>query len=124
MASDKRVGFIGAGQMAEALARGFIGRGIVKAENVVCTDPVAKRRSVFESFNTASVESNTEVREGGREYEGSGRVDPKQEGTLGLVRLARADGPDRGTKLAPGVRRVVRACTLFHSAVWRSKMIE
>ncbi|KDD74559.1 hypothetical protein H632_c1225p0 [Helicosporidium sp. ATCC 50920] len=47
--------------MAEALARGFIGRGIVKAENVVCTDPVAKRRSVFESFNTASVESNTEV---------------------------------------------------------------
>lgn len=31
---DKPIGFIGAGQMAEALARGFIGKGIVHAEQV------------------------------------------------------------------------------------------
>ena len=31
---DKRVGFIGAGQMAEALARGFINKGVVRADQV------------------------------------------------------------------------------------------
>lgn len=58
---DKRVGFIGAGQMAEALARGFINKGVIKAENVYATDIVAERRSVFESFGTNPVESNAAV---------------------------------------------------------------
>lgn len=38
--ADKRIGFIGAGQMAEALARGFINKGVCKAEHVFATDPV------------------------------------------------------------------------------------
>jgi hypothetical protein len=38
--ADKRIGFIGAGQMAEALARGFIAKGVCKAEHVFATDPV------------------------------------------------------------------------------------
>ena len=58
---DKRVGFIGAGQMAEALARGFISKGVVKASDMVATDPVAARRDVFESFSVKPVTSNAEV---------------------------------------------------------------
>lgn len=34
---DKRIGFIGAGQMAEALARGFIAKGICKAAHIFAT---------------------------------------------------------------------------------------
>ena len=59
---EKRVGFIGAGQMAEALARGFISKGVVKASDMVATDPVAARRDVFESFSVKPVTSNAEVR--------------------------------------------------------------
>jgi pyrroline-5-carboxylate reductase len=58
---NRSVGFIGAGQMAEALARGFIARGVVKASAMVATDPVQARRDVFESFNVKPVESNAEV---------------------------------------------------------------
>ena len=58
---EKRVGFIGAGQMAEALARGFISKGVVKASDMVATDPVAARRDVFESFSVKPVTSNAEV---------------------------------------------------------------
>jgi hypothetical protein len=62
MATDKRIGFIGAGQMAEALARGFISKGVVKAENIFATDPMAERKEVFRSFKTNPVDSNIEVR--------------------------------------------------------------
>ena len=58
---EKRVGFIGAGQMAEALARGFISKGVVKASDMVATDPVKARRDVFESFSVKPVISNAEV---------------------------------------------------------------
>lgn len=58
---EKKVGFIGAGQMAEALARGFIAKGVVKAEDMVATDPVQARRDVFESFSVRPVTSNAEV---------------------------------------------------------------
>lgn len=39
-AMDKRIGFIGAGQMAEALARGFIAKGVCRADQVFATDVV------------------------------------------------------------------------------------
>ena len=58
---EKRVGFIGAGQMAEALARGFISKGVVKASDMIATDPVKARRDVFESFSVKPVISNAEV---------------------------------------------------------------
>ena len=35
---DKRIGFIGAGQMAEALARAFIAQGVCKPEQIFATD--------------------------------------------------------------------------------------
>lgn len=34
-----RVGFLGAGRMAQALARGFIGSGIVKPDNIIASSP-------------------------------------------------------------------------------------
>lgn len=58
---DKRIGFIGAGQMAEALARGFIAKGVCRAEHVFATDPVQDRKEVFRSFSTNPVDGNIEV---------------------------------------------------------------
>lgn len=57
----RRVGFIGAGQMAEALARGFISKGVLDASDIVATDPVAARKEVFQSFDVKAVNSNVEV---------------------------------------------------------------
>ncbi len=37
-AMDKRIGFIGAGQMAEALARAFIAQGVCRADQIFATD--------------------------------------------------------------------------------------
>jgi pyrroline-5-carboxylate reductase len=59
--ADKRIGFIGAGQMAEALARGFINKGVCKAEHMWATDPVDERKEVFRSFGTNPVDGNIEV---------------------------------------------------------------
>lgn len=58
---QKRIGFIGAGQMAEALARGFISKGVIEASSMIATDPVAARREVFESFDVRAVTTNVEV---------------------------------------------------------------
>ena len=55
---QKKIGFIGAGRLAEALARGFIGNGVIKPENIFASDTVPERRAVFESFGARSIESN------------------------------------------------------------------
>ena len=60
--ADKRVGFIGAGQMAEALARGLMNKGVVKAENICCTDPMPERKEVFRALKCTPFDSNAEVR--------------------------------------------------------------
>ena len=62
MSLNKRVGFIGAGQMAEALARGFVARGVVTVSAITATDPVAARKEVFKSFGASVTGSNAEVR--------------------------------------------------------------
>lgn len=43
------IGFVGAGQMARALASGFVRAGLVEAKQIVASDPVAAARSAFES---------------------------------------------------------------------------
>lgn len=58
---SKRIGFIGAGQMAEALARGFINKNIIKASNVYATDIMQVRKDVFTSFGANAAETNSEV---------------------------------------------------------------
>lgn len=47
--------------MAEALARGFISKGVLVASDIVATDPVAARKEVFQSFDVKAVNSNVEV---------------------------------------------------------------
>jgi len=57
----KRIGFIGAGQMAEALAKGFISKGVSQPENMLCTDPSQERKKVFQSFGVKVAESNVDL---------------------------------------------------------------
>ena len=58
---NKRIGFIGSGQMAEALARGLLDRGIIKGEQISCSDPNPARKEVFKSFGSSPYESNVDV---------------------------------------------------------------
>lgn len=61
MPIDKKVGFMGAGQMAEALARGLINKGILHPGNIVCTDPVQARKDLFRSFGAVPYDTNMDV---------------------------------------------------------------
>jgi pyrroline-5-carboxylate reductase len=57
------IGFIGAGQMARALARGFGAAGLVAAERIIAFDPVAAAASAFaaEVPGAHRAKSNAEV---------------------------------------------------------------
>ncbi|MEM9913587.1 MAG: pyrroline-5-carboxylate reductase [Planctomycetota bacterium] len=52
------LGFIGAGNMAEAIARGAARTGVIPAEQMIAADPSAERLSVFESFGVVSATDN------------------------------------------------------------------
>src|SRR6266480_3635752 len=45
--ADLRIGFLGAGKMATALARGWIAAGLLAPERCRASDPVAAARQVF-----------------------------------------------------------------------------
>jgi pyrroline-5-carboxylate reductase len=60
MASDLRIGFLGAGKMASALAQGFIKARLLSAEQVLASDPSEQARSQFGSL----VQSKTTARNG------------------------------------------------------------
>jgi pyrroline-5-carboxylate reductase len=47
MASSVRIGFLGAGMMAEALAKGFVKAGVAQAANMTATDLSDARLAVF-----------------------------------------------------------------------------
>lgn len=61
MSIGKRIGFIGAGQMAEALARGFINKSVASADQMCCTDPVAARKELFQTIGITPYDKNLEV---------------------------------------------------------------
>ncbi len=44
---DQSIGFIGAGQMARALASGFVKSGLIAAERIVAADPVGEAAAAF-----------------------------------------------------------------------------
>lgn len=57
-----RVGFIGAGKMATALARGLVAAGFTSADRIVACDVIAEARKQFAAETTArAVESNADV---------------------------------------------------------------
>jgi pyrroline-5-carboxylate reductase len=45
--TERKIGFIGAGQMARALAQGFVAAGLVPAKSIVACDPVAAAGESF-----------------------------------------------------------------------------
>jgi len=56
------VGFIGAGNMAEAIVRGMVARGVVPAAHVTVSDPSEARRSLLANgFGVRATDSNHEV---------------------------------------------------------------
>ncbi|MEM1026461.1 MAG: pyrroline-5-carboxylate reductase [Planctomycetota bacterium] len=56
-----KLGLIGAGNMAEAIARGAIERGIVSADAIVASDPSEERRAVFAGFGTKTFADAAEM---------------------------------------------------------------
>ncbi|MFW6059499.1 MAG: pyrroline-5-carboxylate reductase [Phycisphaeraceae bacterium] len=53
-----RLAFIGAGNMAEAIARAALGRGVVQAEQVIAADPSEDRRALFAAMGVAVTDDN------------------------------------------------------------------
>lgn len=58
---DLRIGFIGAGKMATALAKGFLDAGIVKPENLRASDVSAEARDAFENATETVCGSNSGI---------------------------------------------------------------
>ncbi len=57
------LGFIGAGNMAEAIARGAADQGVIDASRMIAADPSEARRQVFASFGVATANDNAAVLE-------------------------------------------------------------
>ena len=67
MAEKLSIGFLGAGKMGTALARGFIQAGLVTAGRIVASDPVPAAREAFARETGAKTAgSNAEVVKGAR----------------------------------------------------------
>ena len=63
MSEPLRIGFLGAGVMAEALAKGFAKAGVAQAAHMTATDLAQSRRDVFSSLGCVAVNSGEEVRQ-------------------------------------------------------------
>jgi pyrroline-5-carboxylate reductase len=62
MALKGKLGFIGGGRMGEALIQGILKAGIIAAENILVTDPVAERRKYLaESYGVKTFDSGEDV---------------------------------------------------------------
>jgi len=62
MPADKvpRLGFLGAGKMATALARGWIAAGLTRTECMMASDPLAEARQAFTAASGARASSDNE----------------------------------------------------------------
>lgn len=59
---DKMIGFIGSGNMANAMIGGIINSNVVSATNVMCSDPTDKKLEVLrERYGVITTTNNTEV---------------------------------------------------------------
>jgi len=61
MADRFTLGLIGAGNMAEAIARAAIDKGVLRAEAMIASDPSDARRRLFEGLGIKVVDRNAEV---------------------------------------------------------------
>ena len=58
-----RLGFIGCGNMAQAIAGGAIERGVISAEQVIASDPSEPHRAVFDAWGCTTTPDNGAVAE-------------------------------------------------------------
>jgi len=56
-----RLGFLGAGNMAEAIARGAIDKGVLNASEMIAADPSEARQAVFASLGIKVASTNAEL---------------------------------------------------------------
>lgn len=56
-----RLGIIGCGNMAQAIAGGAINRGVIDAKHIIASDPHEANRKVFEQWGCVAVQDNAEV---------------------------------------------------------------
>jgi pyrroline-5-carboxylate reductase len=61
MGSELQIGFLGAGKMASALAKGFVQAGIASASHLIASDPVKEARSEFEKLGGRSTVDASDV---------------------------------------------------------------
>ncbi|KAF0121687.1 MAG: proC [bacterium] len=62
MLADKKIGFIGSGNMAEAIIKGVIRAGVVSPKNILSSDVSEDRRRLFsDSFGIITVPNNLEL---------------------------------------------------------------
>jgi pyrroline-5-carboxylate reductase len=62
MSAKLTIGFLGAGKMGTALAKGFIHAGLVSAEQIIASDPIeAASKSFAKDVGAKSTSSNVEV---------------------------------------------------------------
>lgn len=62
MSADLSIGFLGAGKMATALARGFLQAGLITPDRLIASDPVAAARDYFAKETDArAVSASPEV---------------------------------------------------------------
>ncbi len=62
MAAKLRIGFLGAGKMATALAKGFIRADLVRAKDIIASDPVEAARTYFQKQTGAKTSAqNSDV---------------------------------------------------------------
>ncbi len=61
------LGVIGGGNMAEAIVCGALKHGVLKASNVIVSDPVGARRAVFETQGITTTDDNARVVKGAKQ---------------------------------------------------------
>ena len=61
MGAELKIGFLGAGKMAMALAKGFVQAKLVRPEGLLASDPVEAARDTFKESGAATTASNSEV---------------------------------------------------------------
>ncbi|KAM9626796.1 pyrroline-5-carboxylate reductase 3 [Trichechus inunguis] len=59
--SPRRIGFVGAGRMAEAIARGLVRAGKVEAQNVLASAPSNRNLCRFQALGCQTTHNNQEV---------------------------------------------------------------
>lgn len=112
------LGVIGSGNMAEAIVRGVLAKGVFKPAQVIASDPSAQRRELFEKqIGVKAVEDNLEAARNAKTILLS--VKPQQMGAA-LAGLGQVISPDTlVVSIAAGISSGFIERSLGGTAKWR-----